>query len=173
MKTKIQDFMQWLNRQFPPAQIKAIKEATCQPLVAYSAALQTSNADTTLTAHDELVVWLEHNKTYKVRVYLPLAIANASHNIKFDLAGGTATVSYIRGFSNLYDSGAATTLATSLTALNTLTDGATTTQWTDAVIEATLKVSQAGSIAVQSAQSASGASDSSIAIGAYIEAIEI
>lgn len=133
----------------------------------------TSNADVVLSAIPGMSVDVAAGKTYIIRAHFPVSIATAAHGIAFDFAGGTCTASWVRGVAQFYDSAAATTRAIAVTALNTLIDGSTTTAWESCSVEMSVSVSVAGTIVVQACQSASGASDSTVSIGAYMTAQEV
>lgn len=164
---------QMLNRAFAPAQQRAIEyNLIPEPAAVISTAAQTYNANATLAASTELF-WSQIDPGwYLLRGGLALAIANAAHNIKFDFAGGTITASNVVGRST-FNITAASGKETALTALNTASDGSTSTAWTSCDIWLTFQTVTPGSFAMQFAQSASGASNSVVSAGSYLELIRL
>lgn len=140
-----------------------------EDLFIVSDTIQTATqSSTTLVPTTEFVFPDLAPGTYRFTGFLALNIANAAHNIKLDFAGGTAVASSVRGRA-FFVVTAAAGLEVPITALNTAISGATSTAWTSLNVWMTATISSPGSVVLQIAQAASGASNSSIEIGSPME----
>lgn len=157
-------------RDFPTIQRTALTNLRPnEDLFIISDTIQTATqSSTTLAPTTEFVFPDLVPGTYRITGFLALAIANAAHNIKLDFAGGTAVASTARGRA-FFVITAAAGLEVPLTALNTSISGATSTAWTSVNIWLTFTVSSPGSVVLQIAQAASGASNSSVEVGSTME----
>ena len=159
---------------FPPTQRHALHRAMTKQAIVTSRSAATAISSTTLTPHTELVLDLLGGR-YVLRGMLYLSIGAAANNIKLDLNGGTITnasglASTVAGLARLSLANG-TESQVALTALNTLIDGSTTNAWICCELDATLVLDGPGTIALQYAQSASGATNSTISAGSFIHAI--
>lgn len=157
---------------FPTIQKNALRALRPQQnRLIVSDAAQTATSNTTLTASDTFVFPDLVPGQYILRASLALSINTAAHNLKFDFGGGTASATAVgRTFLGIT---AAAGTQTGITALTTLTDGSTTTSWTSFDAWLTIVVTSAGSIALRYAQSASGATASTISAGSYMELLRV
>lgn len=158
-----------LKKTNSAARAAGILDAT-NPLLSTVLTSDSTHAqtNTTLANVAGLSVTLQAGKTYLVRAVL-FTTAGASGGNKFDLGGGSATVTSFRGIGKIYGTGAPGN--TRLTAITT-SFGATADN-THAVIEARIVVNAAGTLIVRHAQNASDASNSTVQAGSYIVAQEV
>lgn len=172
--------LNWVDRfqsalnVFPPTQQRALARAITKQAIVSSRSAATANASVTLTPHTELVLPLLPGR-HILRGMLYLSIGAAANNIKLDLNGGTITnasglASTVAGLARLSLANG-TELQVPLTALNTSIDGSTTNAWIACELDATIVLDGPGTIAVQYAQSVSGATNSTISVGSFIQTI--
>lgn len=162
-------------KPFPGVQQRAIERASTKQAVACSTAAATANANVTLTPHTQLFLPLQAG-THLLRLALYLSIANAAHNLKFDLNGGTLTAaSALAAGTGMarFSLADGTSLLVPVTALSTAIDGATTNAWIFCTIDMTLVLDGDGTVALQYCQSVSGASASTIGANSSMHAFQV
>jgi hypothetical protein len=165
---------QALNKAFTTFQQNALNLAMVKHMTARLTATNTATQSSTTLAAVSSDLWLDDYQANSAQVLtgaLTLSIANAAHNIKFDLAGGTMTAASVSGFAR-FSLANGTALLVPITALNTSIDGSTTNAWIAIEFNVLIVTATPGSLIPQFAQSASGATNSSIT-GGYLRSVNL
>lgn len=175
MSRTFRDRQQALNPSFPNTQRHGFNLALTKHMTTWSTSTLTATQSSTTLAPIEPIGFriddFQPNTTHVITGNWNLSIANAAHNIKFDLNGGTMTALSVAGTAK-FTLANGTNLVVPITALNTSVDGSTTNAWIAIEWNLLLVVATPGSLVPQFAQSASGASNSSIT-SAYLRAVNL
>lgn len=150
----------------PPGVRQAAVSLGLRRIVARLTADVTANS-TTFANVSDLSFQVEAGRRYAFRMFLP-ALSDATGGAKVDFAGGSATVTSIRGVARLTTASAVATVAQ--TALNTSLGGAAAHTMLE--VEGELLASATGTVTVRYAQQAANAT-STIYAGGRIEVEDI
>lgn len=159
---------EWALKFFPPVQRKAVVGSILNHCTAYKLITSSITSSITLTAHNELGVFLQAGIPYEVRGTIFLDSMAAAGNILMDFNGGTITAfSRITGLATIYQANGTGT-NTVLTSASTAIDGGTSNVNVMITFSLVVNPSVSGYFTPQFAQSALSVTATVLGINSYV-----